>query len=231
MAAFWAVDNWLVVRDATGQSLVDHYARARIGPGSFLVAFFKTPLDQSLQSLTALGVVCCYIGLFTSPIILAGLGGALAGRLRPGRFGHFLARCKPALPALALSIIVCLFSAYYETAVQHSLMPFKENILRFTSVGALGIMGIANSILTPRQKERLTIVSFLLALLVLTALTGWWCLEYDILRDMNVYASHYRGQPPRDTWRWWPIKGEEYIVSFSPFLITKKNGRKNISAI
>jgi hypothetical protein len=40
--------------------------------------------------------------------------------------------------------------------------------------------------------------------------------EYNILRDMNVYASHYRGEPPRDNWRWWPIKGEEYIVSFSP---------------
>jgi hypothetical protein len=40
--------------------------------------------------------------------------------------------------------------------------------------------------------------------------------EYNVLRDINVYASHYRGEHPRDTWRWWPIRGEDYIISFSP---------------
>jgi len=345
--AFWAVDNWLVVRDATGQSLVDHYARARIGHGSFLLAFFQTPLDQCLKSLAALGVVACYIGLFTTPIVLGGLVASLVGASKAAGTKAFLTRCRPALPALAASISLCLFSAYFETVVLHRLMPFEENILRFTSVGALGIMGIANAILTARQKVRLTIVSFLLASLVLAtlgalillacahvkrlrargtgtggapafvwqqslsprlvALIGCFCAtlgflsvetivrctdryyllallpsilamayfgrakkihfaspfgvcllvllasyslcagqdyltanaarwraltklegqgiksasidggaEYNILRDMNVYASHYRGEPPRDNWRWWPIKGEEYIVSFSP---------------
>ncbi len=50
--------------------------------------------------------------------------------------------------------------------------------------------------------------------------------EYDYLRNPQLneylavsqgsYAILHRGKPPRDQWRWWPISGEEYIVSFSP---------------
>lgn len=39
--------------------------------------------------------------------------------------------------------------------------------------------------------------------------------EYNIVRDMKVYSSDYRGESPRRDWRWWPINGEEYIISFS----------------
>jgi hypothetical protein len=40
--------------------------------------------------------------------------------------------------------------------------------------------------------------------------------EYNILRDLSVYNTTYRGEPPRNNWRWWPIKGENNIISFSP---------------
>jgi len=40
--------------------------------------------------------------------------------------------------------------------------------------------------------------------------------EYNTLRDINVYASTNHGMAPRSNWRWWPVKGETYIVSFSP---------------
>lgn len=40
--------------------------------------------------------------------------------------------------------------------------------------------------------------------------------EYNVLRDLSVYNSKYRGEPPRDSWRWWPIKGENYLISYSP---------------
>jgi hypothetical protein len=50
--------------------------------------------------------------------------------------------------------------------------------------------------------------------------------EFDYLRNPQLneylalsngsYAITHRGKPPRDQWRWWPITGEEYIVSFSP---------------
>ena len=39
--------------------------------------------------------------------------------------------------------------------------------------------------------------------------------EYNIVRNMKVYSSDYRGESPRRDWRWWPINGERYIVSFS----------------
>jgi hypothetical protein len=39
--------------------------------------------------------------------------------------------------------------------------------------------------------------------------------EYNSLRDMKICDTFYRGESPRDNWRWWPIKGEKYISSFS----------------
>ncbi|MBY0358820.1 MAG: hypothetical protein K2W82_12520 [Candidatus Obscuribacterales bacterium] len=41
--------------------------------------------------------------------------------------------------------------------------------------------------------------------------------EYNILRSKRaIYNSTYRGPAPHCDWRWWPIYGEKYIVSFSP---------------
>ncbi|MFA6208440.1 MAG: hypothetical protein WCT03_07730 [Candidatus Obscuribacterales bacterium] len=40
--------------------------------------------------------------------------------------------------------------------------------------------------------------------------------EYNILRDITIYNTKYRGESPRDNWRWWPIKSETYIISLSP---------------
>lgn len=40
--------------------------------------------------------------------------------------------------------------------------------------------------------------------------------EYNSMRDNKIYDSTNHGAPPRDHWRWWPIKGEDYILSFSP---------------
>jgi hypothetical protein len=50
--------------------------------------------------------------------------------------------------------------------------------------------------------------------------------EYNFVRDPNlarslvlgsgVHAFAHRGEPPRDSWRWWPVQKEDYIVSFSP---------------
>ncbi|MBS1996851.1 MAG: glycosyltransferase family 39 protein [Cyanobacteria bacterium SZAS LIN-2] len=348
--SFWAIDAWLLMRDASGHSLVDHYAAARAGHGSYLSAFLKTPLEQLFKTTAALGVVGCYLGLFLSPMLISLLAVSL---LKIKRSGAALSRYRPSAGrlvclSLALALFVCGLSAYYELSLQHALMPFCENVLRITSVGAQGIMGIANPILTPRQKMRLTIVSYWLAVVLLTqlfallfisgdsvrsrlaaagkslkaALTGdperfcspqllavliccfasigfitvetlvrctdryyliallptvlalayfakiskmrfaspfawivlglflWYSLaaaqdylssnaarwrglvkleaqglksssidggaEYNIMRDLPIYASRYRGAPPRDSWRWWPIRGEEYIVSFSP---------------
>ncbi|MBU6452644.1 MAG: glycosyltransferase family 39 protein [Cyanobacteria bacterium REEB67] len=341
IATFMAVDRWLMLRETTGQSLVDHYSAARIGHSSYLLGFFQAPFDQVLKSIAAIGVVLCYVGLFTAPLLLASTID----------FCRALFQKKVTIywpvtgPALLAALLVCLISAYYEVNVRHAQMPFCENILRITSVGAQGIMGIANPLLTARQKVRLTAASYFLAFLALcqlftmvgltvvhvrkalqssggkfklqllsrfaspsvvvlatscvatlgflmvetivrctdryyliallpiilalahfsklsnlrfsdwvgTALltlflgysifggqdyitsnaARWRALtklekqdvsasiidggaEYNVSRDINVYASHFRGAPPRDSWRWWPIKGEEYIVSFSP---------------
>lgn len=40
--------------------------------------------------------------------------------------------------------------------------------------------------------------------------------EYNILRSNRaIYSRTWRGKAPRKNWRWWPIYGEKYIVSFS----------------
>jgi hypothetical protein len=345
LGTFWGVDKWLMIRDATGQAIVDHYAVARTGHSTFVLGFLHYPLQQILKSIAAFGVVCCYIGLFCSPMILAvwlAIAFNTFGRKRPPRSRAFKT-CV--ILGLAVTLLVCLVSAYYEVVVLHAQMPFCENILRITSVGAQGIMGIANPLLTARQKARLTGVSFALAALFLAQLAAllflalgrvrrllsgagpiikplplsrfsapatfvvlsaafatlgfltvetvvrctdryyliallpaimtlaycgrlwkvscsglfglvlvlalaWYSLaagqdyicsnaarwqalnkleaeginsalidggaEYNVLRDVHVYASRYRGAPPRDSWRWWPIHGEDYIVSFSP---------------
>jgi hypothetical protein len=357
LGSFWGVDKWLMIRDATGQSIVDHYAMARSGHSAFVLGFVHAPVQQLLKSVAAFGVVCCYIGLFCSPLVIAGsvaAGFKRLGRSLPDSPGSqqkalvikdSVAGRLSLLLALVAALAVCIVSAYYEVHVLHAQMPFCQNILRITSVGAQGIMGIANPLLTARQKARLTGVSFALAFLFLTGLgaflfltlnrikrlasgpgarskrlplhrfmsseifvvlsavfatlgfltvetvvrctdryyliallpaimaiayfgrivkvrfaslfgsllmlaLAWYSLaagqdyissnaarwqaltklegqgvasavidggaEYNVLRDVHVYASHYRGAPPRDSWRWWPIRGEEYIVSFSP---------------
>jgi hypothetical protein len=40
--------------------------------------------------------------------------------------------------------------------------------------------------------------------------------EYNILRDIKIVNSANHGAPPRNQWRWWGVKGEKYIVCFSP---------------
>ncbi len=40
--------------------------------------------------------------------------------------------------------------------------------------------------------------------------------EYNTVRDMKIYDSTNHGTAPQNKWRWWAIKGEKYIVSFSP---------------
>jgi hypothetical protein len=40
--------------------------------------------------------------------------------------------------------------------------------------------------------------------------------EYNIQNDLNVYGRLTKSGTARDQWRWWPIHGEKYIVSFSP---------------
>lgn len=39
--------------------------------------------------------------------------------------------------------------------------------------------------------------------------------EYNIERGFEIYSSNYRGEPPRCDWRWWKIRDDKYIVSFS----------------
>jgi hypothetical protein len=40
--------------------------------------------------------------------------------------------------------------------------------------------------------------------------------EYNIVRGISIYGSDYFGACPRNLWRWWPVRGEKYIISFSP---------------
>jgi hypothetical protein len=276
---------------------------------------FSAP-EMLLPTFSAFGKVMCYLALFCLPALLA-----VVAMIATARKGAVI----PLRLTLVLSVVV-LASALITIFFYHQTMPFSENILRVTTIGAQGILGIIRQPFKPRGRMILTIISFLavvpltvvlascayslrkkpylwtaalvtvcmfvclafltletvvfctdryylialgpallaigffasrnrirlvnpISILLLVALasysvTGnqeylsanrarWQAIEwlektgvkssvvdggyeYNVLRDMSVFNSTYRGEAPRDSWRWWPIKGENYIISLSP---------------
>jgi len=330
-----AVDNWLMGREAAGQSIANHYGLARTAHRQFLQSLWQEPGQSWPLFLAACGDVLSYLGIFSLPVLFAwsALPVVLGKKRRHWSGGTGILLLASFLPT-ALAALITVFQ-------RHRLMPFCENVWRVTSVGAQGIMGIAIAGLRRGHKNFLTALSYLCAwhllacflalawvtlrrlrlgpasyvrssrsgggqaalrlviLLSFLAALGflsvetlvrctdryyliglvpalmvsgyalslvkvrlnqplpwlalslyltyslfagqdymasnrarWLCLnrleasgisfkeidggaEYNIVRGLDIYASHYRGAPPRDTWRWWPIRGEKYIVSFS----------------
>ena len=331
-----AVDNWLMGREAAGQSIANHYGLARNAHREFLQSLWQAPLQSWPLFLAAGGDVLSYLGIFSLPVLFAWLTLPVVRRARR------LRRPGPAGIVVLLSSVLATLAAALITIFQRQrVMPFCENVWRVTSVGAQGIMGIAIAGLRRGHKNFLTALSYLCAWHLLACFLGlgwvtlrrltqgfasyircsrsgggqtalrlvivlsflsalgflsvetllrftdryyliglvpalmvlgyalallrvrlnqplpwlalllylayslfagqdymasnrarWLCLsrleasgvsfkeidggaEYNIVRGLDIYASHYRGAPPRDTWRWWPIRGEKYIISFS----------------
>lgn len=324
VVAFKAGEVWLAQNQAIAPAMTSAYAYTTGLHLDFLKLCLAHPVEESLAIAAACGQVLCYAALFVIP-------------LWPGLFSIFWRRRIGWLKNLAWSLGAALgltgLGAWLTVFRDHRLMPFSENIWRVTSVGALGLMGIANSPPSVRQKRVLTALSYagmllllkvgidfmgllgaivrrgklsrsgmsllacslgllstaafcaletlvrssdryyllLLAplLLCIAALQKYWrfkinttvalalltlfaCYsifaaqdymssnrarwnglskleaqgvawnsidggaEYNLLKNWRIYGSQHRGEAPRCDWRWWPISGEKYIVSYSP---------------
>lgn len=312
----WACDQWLLASYASSGSTNIGYDLVRKAHSSILQKCFFSPQVLFLPAISAAGQVFCYLALFCLPALLA---------LVPMAF----ARPKNAVISPKLTLVlafVILASALVTVALYHQTMPFSENILRATTLGAQGLLGIIRQPISQKGRMILTIVSFIAAMplavsfcylgqeclkktrswrsvmlaasvsvsllfLVLETIVrctdryylialgptllaigfiaknirlslvqpisiclllaiGWYSIcgnqeylsssrarwqaiqwlerrgvksqvvdggyEYNTLRDISIYNTTYRGEAPRNTWRWWPIRGEAYLISLSP---------------
>lgn len=99
-----------------------------------------------------------------------------------GIFSYFGLFCLPLVPPIVLSIAssikrrdrlviislvaatsLAVVAAGYSIIVQHRLMPFSENLLRFPVVGPINIMGVSVDGLHSKKRLWLTIISALLS--------------------------------------------------------------------
>jgi hypothetical protein len=316
VASMWACDNLLLTAQLDSGSSYNDYEIVRQAHFATLYKLVFAAPDMVLPAIGALGQVLCYLGLFCIPTF-------------PALVSSMVASSKESAAAVKLTVglsLLLISSAMVTIFLYHKTMPFSENILRFTTVGAQGILGIIRQPLVAQGRVILTVVSFLTAIplvmsfswltrLLLKKPLSWRVLvlvvclfvclmfltletfvlcsdryyliilgpallsvgyvaarlrqqvvtpvsivlllaftlyslagnqeylsasrarwraidwlevrgikpdvidggyEYNVLRDMAVYTSKYRGDAPRDSWRWWPIKGESYLISFSP---------------
>ena len=312
----WACDQWLVACHLHSGSINRGYDLVRQAHAFVVNQFLFSAPQMVLPTISAIGQVLCYLSLFCLPALLP---------LLPLIFWPKRNRVLPfkivlGIAALVLTVALIIVAHYHQT------MPFSENILRFTTIGAQGLLGIIRPALAPKGRMIITVTSFLFVVPLVVALVGavqqlqkrtmiWstealtvcisFCLafltletlvrcadryyllalgpmllavgfyarlsrinlvnplsvvlllglacysiagnqeylssncarwqaiawlektgaksaqidggyEYNILRDLSVYNSTYRGEAPRNNWRWWPVKGETYLISLSP---------------
>lgn len=315
MLAAWACDRWLMNSFIDSGSTNIGYDLVRNAHSAIIQKFICSAPDMIMPSLSAFGQVLCYLALFCLPALAA-------------LFVEFA--IKRQVKFITLKVFVLLFVCELALAgvnllLYRQTMPFSENILRFTTVGAQGLLGIIRQPLDAHGRMVITILSFIFSLPLLLVLAGslpksqkkidllsavvtafmlaclgfltietivrctdryylvalgpsllaigfyakrsrinlvnpistmllvslvcysiagnqeylssnrarWRAIEwlektgvtsaatdggyeYNVLRDMSLYNTTYRGAPPRDKWRWWSVKGETYLVSFSP---------------
>ncbi len=316
LIAGWACDQWLITRQLGESFSNTDYDLVRKAHSDAVCQFVLSAPTTILPTINAVGHVFCYLVLFLLPCSPALI--ALAVR----RKGELVVPLKVILGIVLLVIL----SAFTTINFYHQTMPFSENILRITTVGAQGILGIIRQPLQARERMILTIFSFAMIVPLAVALVSllrvlmrralewrvvvllvsvivcivflsletivrctdryylialgpvllaigfiakrakqnlvspisisllvalafysvganqeylssnrarWKAIEwleargveaasfdggyeYNVLRDITVYNSKSRGEAPRDSWRWWPVRGESYLISYSP---------------
>lgn len=315
MLSAWGCDQWLQASHLQSGSVNIGYDVVKKAHSSVVNKLLFSAPEMFLPTLSAIGQVLCYLALFSLPALLWGRG--ICSR----KMSTYL----PLKFILGLAALV-LTSAVVTIFFYHQTMPFSENILRITTVGAQGLLGIIRQPFNQRGRMILTIGSFLFSIPLTVALAGcvyllrqkqlvwpaavvticmlvclafltvetivrctdryylialgptliaigffashnriklanpistlllvalvcysvagnqeflsanrarWQAIEwleeagvksavvdggyeYNILRDISVFNTTYRGEAPRDSWRWWPVRGETYLVSYSP---------------
>lgn len=314
--SLWYCDKLLLTAQLDSGSSYNDYEIVRQAHFSTLAKLLFSGPSMLLPAIGALGQVFCYLALFCIPALPVLLFSISSAFRQPA----FAAKRTIGLAFLLLS------SSLVTISICHQTMPFSENIWRFTTIGAQGILGIIRNPLSMHSRMILTLVSFVFAIplvisfswlvsllrmkplswrvlvLVVSLFAGlgfltletfvlcsdryylivlgptllavgffvsrfrhamitpisialllvfsiysvagsqeylssnrarWRALdwlearglraseidggyEYNVLRKLDVYTSKYRGDPPRDKWRWWPIRGEKYLISYSP---------------
>ncbi len=312
----WACDQWLVNTYLESGSVNIGYDLVKKAHSSVMNKLIFSAPEMFLPVLSAIGQVLCYLALFGLPALLAVAPG-FSGLRKSSLTSHKLTLGLVSLVLASALVTICFY---------HQTMPFSENILRATTVGAQSLLGIIRPPISQRGRMILTIVSFvatvplvlsfgylgriclkqsrrwqpvmiaasvaisllflvletvvrctdryylialgpvLLAIgfiakkqrakivqpvsMVILLVLGWYSVcgnqeylscnrarwkaiewleargiksptidggyEYNTLRDVTIYNTTYRGEPPRNAWRWWPVKGEAYLISFSP---------------
>lgn len=316
LASAAACDHWLMTSHLESGSVNIGYDLVKKAHSVVIQKCLFAAPEMALPALCAVVQVLCYLALFCMPALLA-----VVTKIARQR--------RNDLMPLNITVGVCIVvfvSALVTICVNHQTMPFSENILRFTTIGAQGILGIIRHPLDPRGRLILSILAFISMIPLVLVLAGcvpllrkkmcvwpsavvtsctltclafltletivrgadryylialgptllaigisakrarialvnpfsilllmalsfysiagnqeylssnrarWHAIEwlektgvnaaivdggyeYNILRDISIYNTKYRGEPPRDNWRWWPIKGETYIISLSP---------------
>ena len=154
----YLVDKWLMMREANGSLIVNHYGVAREGHKAFMQSLIAAPTESWPLVLAASGEVLCYLALFLLPVFFAWVIPVAVSVLRGFSRGRVL---SPATTiGLVSSALALAPSAFLTITKRHLMMPFSENIWRVTSTGALGIMGITNPILRRGHKNLLTGVAY-----------------------------------------------------------------------
>lgn len=147
------IDHWLLTRAGLGHD----YGLVKEAHLAFLQDLSATPFASLWNITSALGMVCCYLGLFCLPILLS-----------------FIIKIKKllvnrTLPIWLLAAIAITAISVFQLVIQERrLMPFNQNLLRIPIIGAIGIMGIEIPSLKPRQALWLTDTSYALSLLLMT---------------------------------------------------------------
>jgi len=323
--SYIGMDQWLIHRSFS----VHDYIDVKEGHWQLVQNMLRLPVHGLHAFIVAMGESACYLGLFCLPVLLSIL---LQGRKILTKYAPYLWHW------LLMAGCMVMISANQLVIAQSKLMPFNQNLLRLPMVCALTIMGLNMPLLSGKTLRWITMLSFVLAFVLLAALgamlqmlvvklikyikakTGsrrqlaiiWICVvaalistifsaaetiirctdryylialaplllslaivmrrlklkivqppsviallliaiysacaaqdylgwnrarwtglerleargipstqidggyEYNTLRDIKIYDSANHGLPPRNAWRWWPVKGENYIVSFSP---------------
>lgn len=312
----WACDQWLVATYLESGSVNIGYDLVKKAHSSVINKLLFSAPEMFLPVLSAIGQVLCYLALFGLPALLAVAPG-FSGLRKSSLTSHKLTLGLVSLVMASALVTICFY---------HQTMPFSENILRATTVGAQSLLGIIRPPISQRGRMILTIVSFLAAVplvlsfgylgriclkqprrwqpvmiaasvaisllflvletvvrctdryylialgpvllaigfiakkqrakivqpvsMAILLVLGWYSVcgnqeylscnrarwkaiewleargiksptidggyEYNTLRDVTIYNTTYRGEPPRNAWRWWPVKGEAYLISFSP---------------
>ena len=155
--SYLGMDQWLLHRSFGGRD----YLQVKEGHLQFVRSALYSPIHWLYDFSVAIGESMCYLGLFSLPLLLSIL---LQGK-------RLLAKPIAYIWCwLLIAAGIVIVTVNQLVIMQAKLMPFNQNLLRFPMVCALTIMGLNMPLLAERNLRWITILSFLLAFVLLATL-------------------------------------------------------------